>query len=643
MERLPSGYKKIQNLGGWIDTGISANSNISFDLVIEDRVNNTSDFNGGIFGARDSNSNTATKQVNIFEYAQGFYFGYNNGRTPGITKANPGISYGEYDGTIRITSNKNEVSINYDCAFTKEASRTSAVFSGGRNLYLGAVNNGGTADRSYAPCYWCKIYENDTLLRHYIPGIRESDNAYGFYDLVNNTFDVVNDRIIDTSGEMIVTTSDGGDVYGDIGYFRVGKLTAYAEKGYSFLGWYENGTLLSQENPYYYRIYGVKTYEARFVKIADIDFSSGFRLMVKNRYSLTNGITTEMQVISGEVAEDGLQRTTSKFTVKDVPTNVKPENIVLLYTPRNTKIYQGIIQTIEGNEITCREELAYFDTPFLFHDNTNLPYTGGIDIANLSTINLQVALAGYIKSVMGNDRHTEITSSSYVTSRRYAGLEIQYAARYKDNFVDVNFPLYTDTNNKNFEDFLFEMFRDFGVLTKITFNPINNYSTYNGYITVGYNNDTMVVSDNVETISNVSVKIEYADTNLIYIYNSNGTTYRDTLSASNVNTDSWEWSIPCKEQLIMSDDSIKTLKEQYITNVYNHQITFDINFNNLYGIDDFVIGKKVRFYKSDQLYDSVITGVKFSFGLDDDVKSATVTLGNVRSNLTSKLNLGKVK
>lgn len=36
--------------------------------------------------------------------------------------------------------------------------------------------------------YWCRIYDNGTLIRNYYPARRQSDNAVGLYDFVNNTF-----------------------------------------------------------------------------------------------------------------------------------------------------------------------------------------------------------------------------------------------------------------------------------------------------------------------------------------------------------------------------------------------------------------------------------------------------------------------
>ena len=36
--------------------------------------------------------------------------------------------------------------------------------------------------------YYCKIYDNDVLVRDFIPAVRDSDGKAGLYDLVTNQF-----------------------------------------------------------------------------------------------------------------------------------------------------------------------------------------------------------------------------------------------------------------------------------------------------------------------------------------------------------------------------------------------------------------------------------------------------------------------
>lgn len=70
---------------------------------------------------------------------------------------------------------------------TEVAQRNNSVW---RNAYLFAVNGGNDEPTSNASgkIYSCKIYDNGTLVRNYIPCYRKVDNVIGLYDLVNGVF-----------------------------------------------------------------------------------------------------------------------------------------------------------------------------------------------------------------------------------------------------------------------------------------------------------------------------------------------------------------------------------------------------------------------------------------------------------------------
>ena len=57
------------------------------------------------------------------------------------------------------------------------------------SFYLGATNrNGSPASRPQLTIYSCKLYQDEILLRDYIPCYRKSDSAIGLYDLINDEF-----------------------------------------------------------------------------------------------------------------------------------------------------------------------------------------------------------------------------------------------------------------------------------------------------------------------------------------------------------------------------------------------------------------------------------------------------------------------
>ena len=66
---------------------------------------------------------------------------------------------------------------------------TSTYNTGSNNMYIFARNNNGTSDnKSSHKLYYIKIYDNNVLVRYFIPCYRKSDSVIGLYDIVNNTF-----------------------------------------------------------------------------------------------------------------------------------------------------------------------------------------------------------------------------------------------------------------------------------------------------------------------------------------------------------------------------------------------------------------------------------------------------------------------
>ena len=65
-----------------------------------------------------------------------------------------------------------------------------ATFQSTVNMYIGTINTNGSLDGRYftGKIYYFKIWDNETLVRSYIPCIRKSDNKVGFYEEVNGDF-----------------------------------------------------------------------------------------------------------------------------------------------------------------------------------------------------------------------------------------------------------------------------------------------------------------------------------------------------------------------------------------------------------------------------------------------------------------------
>jgi hypothetical protein len=93
----------------------------------------------------------------------------------------------DYDTTIQgkheITHDKNVVTLD---GVTK--THNAATFKASKPLYLGAENRKGTVYfMSTFRIYGCKIYDNDVLVRDFVP-TKNGDGIVGLYDRVTDTF-----------------------------------------------------------------------------------------------------------------------------------------------------------------------------------------------------------------------------------------------------------------------------------------------------------------------------------------------------------------------------------------------------------------------------------------------------------------------
>lgn len=167
---LPSGYIRleyIQSTGTqYIDTGFKPNQNTKIELDVLSAEGTSSNI-PYIFGAQDSNNYFVATWV----------LGYGNGMvTTGINL---------YDGEFHVVKVENG-------ALYKDGSiiaqRTVSSFSISVPIFLFAVNSS-RQSTGYGACKLrsCKIYDNGTLVRDFIP-CKNASGVIGLWDDVNSAF-----------------------------------------------------------------------------------------------------------------------------------------------------------------------------------------------------------------------------------------------------------------------------------------------------------------------------------------------------------------------------------------------------------------------------------------------------------------------
>ena len=249
---LPVGYTQVDYIEStgtqYIDTGITPANGFGFeiDCMVLTQV---------------SVSATSTKLLGSSKFNNGSWGGVFIGTYP--TNAGGQLSWFNnsnlYDpgltGYTRQTiKSRNNVYTKPNGATVNTPYSTDDYING--SLYLFTVHSDGTFGNAGARIYSCKLYNNDTLVRDFIPCYRNSDNEVGLYDLVGGTFytnggtgSLTYGReyhtVLTVSGNNKITLSDTGDTETEnyslnLGSIELCKIGTYQDKIYRQNGkWYK--------------------------------------------------------------------------------------------------------------------------------------------------------------------------------------------------------------------------------------------------------------------------------------------------------------------------------------------------------------------------------------------------------------------
>ena len=175
-KNLPSGYTNLSYIMSsntqWIDTAFKPNHNTR--VIMDCDVISFDSKDMFLFGARVSAGNTA------------FYIAADDENTRWY------VSYGNnVSNPSGVCTGRHSIDMNKNVAIIDGVSITlpSSTFQSSSNLLLFATNTAGSADGQIGTMklYSCQIYDNDVLVRYFIPCINASGEV-GLYDLVGKQF-----------------------------------------------------------------------------------------------------------------------------------------------------------------------------------------------------------------------------------------------------------------------------------------------------------------------------------------------------------------------------------------------------------------------------------------------------------------------
>nr|DAH41351.1 MAG TPA: protein of unknown function DUF5047 [Caudoviricetes sp.] len=231
---LPEGYTEleyIENSGTqYINTGFKPNQNTRVVLKVSGAPRTKEQV---LFGAR-TNMNTATDNFMFLatgsqDYRTDFY----------NSKVSIPTSF-DFSGKYTIDKNKEKTYLDGVLA----ATNTIGTFSCNYPIFLFTGNTGGTAGtpKSGTAIYYCKIYDNNVLVRDFIP-CKNPSGTIGLYDTVNSQFYknsgtdtfIAGPEIIQPSSDFITINYKGSYNVVDINNSAVKSLSKDTEWIFQFV------------------------------------------------------------------------------------------------------------------------------------------------------------------------------------------------------------------------------------------------------------------------------------------------------------------------------------------------------------------------------------------------------------------------
>lgn len=667
---LPSKYIVANSLYAnnyYFDTGVYPSSNMDITALFYLSGN----LNGWVFGARNTNSNTSAGQLNFFaNEANTSYIGYASARL--AMGSGDSFTYGR----ASLTKNGTTFNVLNANVFMYELNGAATTFTGTRTMYLMALNNAGTPTYGTLQTFQFlgfRISEGGVVTHEYVPVYNTDTSEFGLYDIPTDTFiQKSGTGTILTMWHLTVQSDEGGsafvtnEVVGNVTeqYYSSGLgeknayLKAVARKGYTFLNWTVNDVVVSTDEETTYSLSGDTVVVAHFRKNTEKADGDHRFFALGLEYGESNGRDSDFyaMVRKMSVKVDALARTTSTIELDTVPTTFKPNMPIFVFSPKGKIVYYGTIIAVNDTTLTCREPSAILDQDFLFFPTTNIE---GDDLTKQHILYGTRRIVGFL--LRGRSDDGSITSLEDAAllrkTAKYGVIESDKIYYDPEKNMYLTTPLLVQKELGNLEDYVLGLFNNFGIYFKPSMR-IDNDNTRRMRLTIenpkAY--DELRIGDNAEAITNVSIDIEEIDTTILRILNSSGTSQvglygvKTDGSIAQITTASIGNDFIAKNnyklKIVQSGDKVSTLVAENLSKAfYNHKISFDVDITSeLFGFDDFQIGRRVMFYYENKVYQSQITGVDFDVAENQEqIVKLTVTLGNVRNKLTTKLNMGKVK
>lgn len=426
--------------------------------------------------------------------------------------------------------------------------------------------------------------------------------------------------------ETVTSPVDVGSVYNSNPTPVVGEtVTLFARPfpNYVFKQWSDGST----SNPRQITVSSNVSLIAEYQRGIETNEIYQYRCYVKDQLYLTDPPKAFMVVDSFDIKRDIVTNAVTTLIVLEMAGNVNEGDVVVVYDPFGTTLYQGVITSIENLTIRCSQMTSFYKGMWIYN------------------VHPSTYLEQEVAWLLGQYAQGKIYGSTWtdpLVAQRLSGITILYvgstSANLPTDLDDDGNPLYTQND---MEKWMYELYSTYGII----FSFEINFSGAN-YVTIKVPDYTrLAIGNNMFAIQNMSPITEVEETNRLIIF-SKDKVYRKTYVATNTSIVAQPSSLANRfnvtnTKVVFSDDAEADLVAANLpTQMYNHKLTFDLIIKNfIYQFGDFKLGGSLDIYNGDDYYDSILTGYEIKKTSNQNIANVGFTCGNVRTKLTQKLSL----
>lgn len=429
----------------------------------------------------------------------------------------------------------------------------------------------------------------------------------------------------------ITATTDfpNGSIYisdNDVYSGTVVTLWARPFPDYNFVGWSDGDTA----NPKQITVTADVTIVASYQRQTVTNGIYQYRCYIKDQLYMTDPPKAFMRVDTFDIKTDLMTNATSTIYVLDTASNVNNGDVLVLYDPKGTTLYQGVVKSMENNKIICSQMQSFYKGTWIYNVNPQ----------DYLEHEIAVLLQDYADGKLYQSSYTDT-----LVAQRLGGITIDYVGATTVNLpTDLDKDGNEELSTKDMEKWIYDLYEEYGIIFDFEINLSGaNYVTIK---TPTYS--PIKVGNNMFAIQDMSPITKIEETNRLVIF-AKDKTYRTTYVATksgiveepSATTNRFDVT---NTKIVFSDDDVADLIASNLPEtMYNHKVTFTLIINNfIYQFGDFNLGGELEVWHGEDYYQTVLTGYQIKKQTNQNITQVGFTCGKVRTALTKLMTLGKV-